>query len=127
MNKHMLRLVTLLLPVFAASAQSTAAHRGDADLRRSQDTELVGSYYNGGFGGNGTGPGPAYGITFGSDSLALISDSAGGGGRFSGNPSGSTVVFFESGPGVIMDVSGRLHHRLLVLLCGHSAGHRYGL
>lgn len=47
-----------------------------------QDNEQVLNYYNGGFGGNGSGPGPNYGITFGSDSLAIISTAAGGNGNF---------------------------------------------
>ena len=107
MNKQILGLASLLVPIFAASAQTTTQPTVvTLTFEGLQDTELVSNYYNGGFGGLGSGPGPKYGITFGSDSLALISDSSGGGGRFSGNPSGSTVVFFESGPGVIMDVAG---------------------
>lgn len=68
------------------------------------DQEAIDSYYAGGFGGNGSGPGPNYGITFGSDSLALIEGSAGGSGNFSNPPSGVTVAFFLSGPGDVMDV-----------------------
>ena len=70
------------------------------------DNEAIGSYYAGGFGGNGSGPGPNYGITFGPDSLALISDAAGGSGNFSNAPSGNTVAYFLSGPGDVMDVAG---------------------
>jgi hypothetical protein len=98
-----LRLLSLLLLVVLAYAQAPTVVT--LTFEGLQDTETVSNYYNGGFGGSGSGPGPNYGITFGSDSLALIADSAGGGGRFSGNPSGNTVVFFESGPGVIMDVA----------------------
>ena len=70
-----------------------------------QNNEPIENYYNGGFGGNGSGPGPNYGITFGSDSLALISSAAGGTGNFSGNPSGVTIAYFLSGPGDVMDVA----------------------
>ena len=71
-----------------------------------QDLEPILNYYNGGLGGNGSGPGPNYGITFGSDSLASISAGAGGTGNFSGNPSGVTSAFFLTGPGVVMNVAG---------------------
>lgn len=69
-----------------------------------KDEETVLNYYNGGFGGSGSGPGPNYGITFGSDSLALISGEFGGSGNFSGAPSMPTVLFFLTGPGDIMNV-----------------------
>jgi hypothetical protein len=69
-----------------------------------QDNEEILNYYNGGYGGNGTGLGPNYGITFGSDSLAIITQNAGGSGNFSGNPSGTTIAYFVSGPGVVMNV-----------------------
>ena len=69
------------------------------------DQEEVLNYYNGGFGGNGSGPGPNYGITFGSDSLAIISDTAGGSGNFTNAPSGDTIVFFLSGVGDVMNVA----------------------
>lgn len=81
-----------------------------------KDAEFINNYYNGGYAlsfdplsglpaGNGSGPGPNYGVTFGSDSLALVSLSANGSGDFSGNPSGNTIAFFLSGPGVIMNVA----------------------
>jgi hypothetical protein len=69
-----------------------------------QNLEPIDSYYDGGLGGDGSGPGPDYGITFGSDSLAIISGAApGGSGNFSGQPSGVTVAFFLGGPGDVMD------------------------
>ena len=70
-----------------------------------KDSEPIGNYYNGGLGGMGSGPGPNYGITFGQDSLAITSYTAGGTGNFSGNPSGNTIAFFLSGPGVVMNVA----------------------
>jgi hypothetical protein len=69
-----------------------------------QDQEPVLNYYNGGTGGLGSGPGPSDGITFGSDSLAVISLLNGGSGNFDQEPSCCTAVFFLSGPGDIMDV-----------------------
>jgi hypothetical protein len=68
------------------------------------DQEAIANYYDGGFGGSGSGPGPNFGITFGADSLALISSADGGSGNFANAPS-DTVAFFLSGPGDIMDVA----------------------
>lgn len=69
-----------------------------------QNGEAIDSYYDGGYGGSGSGPGPNYGITFGSDSLAIISGCCGGSGNFSGAPTMPTVAYFLGGPGDIMDV-----------------------
>jgi len=69
-----------------------------------QNSEQVLNYYNGGFGGNGSGPGPNFGITFGTDSLATVSQAAGGSGNFDGATM-PTALFFLSGPGDIMNVS----------------------
>ena len=71
-----------------------------------QNSEPILDFYNGGLGGMGSGPGPAYGIVFGADSLALIDADNGGGGNFANEPSPSTVAYFLSGPGVIMNVPG---------------------
>ncbi len=75
----------------AAQATEVLTFEGLANL------EPVDNYYNGGFGGSGSGPGPSFGVTFTSDSLALISSAGGGTGNFSNNPSGDTVLFFETG------------------------------
>ena len=70
-----------------------------------KNLEPIDSYYAGGLGGLGSGPGPNYGITFGSDSLAIISELVSGGtGNFQNNPSGVTVAFFLSGPGDVMNM-----------------------
>ena len=69
------------------------------------DLEPVNNYYDGGYGGNGSGPGPNYGITFGSDSLALIDQTSGGSGNTGNDPSPHTVLVFLSGPGDVMDVA----------------------
>ena len=69
-----------------------------------QNNEAIQSYYDGGLGGMGSGPGPNYGITFGGDSLALIDFDDGGSGNFGNEPSPSTTAYFVSGPGDIMNV-----------------------
>lgn len=61
------------------------------------DQAPIGNYYAGG-------GGPNYGITFGSDALAIISGAAGGGGNFSGSPTMPTIAFFLGGAGDIMNV-----------------------
>ena len=71
-----------------------------------QDQETVLDYYNGGFGGKGSGPGPKYGVTFLANSLALTSNTVGGTGKFINEPSPNNAVFFSSGGGDIMNVAG---------------------
>jgi len=84
---------------------SVAAHAGTVVLNfvGLQDGESILNYYNGGFGGSGSGPGPHDGITFSVNSLASISDTDGGTGNFANAPS-STVAFFLSGGADTMDV-----------------------
>jgi hypothetical protein len=91
--------VSLLL--VAAAAQASVIVLTFEGLK---NREPIGQYYNGGFGGSGSGPGPNYGIEFGSSALALIDSDAGGSGNFANEPSPSTVAFFLSGPGVVMNV-----------------------
>jgi MYXO-CTERM domain-containing protein len=90
----------------AAMALGVTANAGVIVLNFNglQDEEPVMNYYNGGLGGDGSGPGPSDGITFGADSLAIISDADGGSGNFDGAPGGDTVLFFLSGTGDLMDV-----------------------
>jgi hypothetical protein len=58
-----------------------------------QDFEPIANFYNGGFGGNGSGPGPSYGITF-SNAVGWIDSDNGGTGNFGGEPSPSTALWF---------------------------------
>jgi len=69
-----------------------------------QDQEPILDYYNGGFGGSGSGPGPNYGIAFSGDSLAIVSGTEGGAGNFSSSPTMPTIAFFLNGAGDVMDV-----------------------
>ncbi len=72
-----------------------------------KNLESVDNYYNGGLGGDGSGPGSNYGISFSSNSLALISDTVGGTGNFDASalPSPSTGLFFLSGGAATMNVA----------------------
>ena len=100
--KKILLMLTLTLFFGAAVAQAAVITLTFEGL---QNLEPVGDYYNGGMGGFGSGPGPNYGISFGSDSLAIISGCCGGTGNFSGSPTMPTVLFFLSGPGDVMNVA----------------------
>lgn len=68
------------------------------------DLEFIGDFYNGGLGGNGSGPGPNFGITFSANAQAIIDADAGGTGNFGGEPSPSTIMFFLGGTGATMNV-----------------------
>jgi hypothetical protein len=65
-----------------------------------KNNETILNYYNGGTGGLGSGPGPSYGITFGSSALALKEASS----NVGLEPSPDTVAYFLGGPGVVMNV-----------------------
>lgn len=100
-NSLFVLALTLILGV-------ATAHAGVVTLTFEglQDLEPVNNYYAGGLGGSGSGPGPNYGITFTSDSLAIISGAFGGTGNFSGSPTMPTILFFLTGAGDIMNVAG---------------------
>jgi hypothetical protein len=59
----------------------------------------IGNYYNGGAGGN-------LEITFGPQSLAIVSILNGGSGNFANAPSGDTIAFFLNGVGDVMNAAG---------------------
>ena len=99
--KKSLLVLALALVFGAVSAQAGVIV---LDFEGLGDEAQVLNYYAGGFDSQGHGPGPNYGITFGSDSLSLISGFAGGTGNFDGAPTMPTILFFLSGAGDIMDV-----------------------
>ena len=95
-------LCAVVLPVVfdtAASGQTTVL-----DFEGLQDREVVGEFYNGGVGGDGSGPGPDLGVLFSLNGLALIDEDAGGTGDFGGEPSPSTILFFTEGNETFMNV-----------------------
>ncbi len=75
------------------------------DFEGLADFEPVQSFYSGGLGGFGSGPGPNFGIGFSANSLALIDGDAGGSGNFGGEPSPDTVLFFLGGTAATMNVA----------------------
>ena len=94
-------LVGLIVGGRGAQASTTLV----LDFEGLGNLERILDFYDGGFGGFGSGPGPAYGISFGPDALALIDADAGGSGNFANEPSANTIAFFLTGPGVVMNVN----------------------
>ena len=103
MRKFVLALALAMLVMACVGAQAAVITLTFTGLG---DQEPIDNYYNGGFGGFGSGPGPNYGIIFSSDSLALISSLDGGSGDFSNvpPPATNTIAFFLNGVGDTMDV-----------------------
>ncbi len=95
-------LVLTLAMVFATNSLASSIVLNFSGL---QDLEQILNFYDGGFGGMGSGPGPDFDITFGPDALALIDADAGGTGNFANEPSPDSIAFFLTGPGVIMNVA----------------------
>jgi hypothetical protein len=63
------------------------------DFEGLQNLELVNNFYD------------SQGVSFSPNALALIDNDAGGTGDFGGEPSGKTVLFFESGRSAVMNVA----------------------
>jgi hypothetical protein len=95
------------LSLAAAGAASAATITLNFDALNGGANEEPLNYYAGGFGSDGTGPGPNYGITFSSNTIT---------GCVAGNPCANTnsalapsnpnVIFFLSGGADTMDVAG---------------------
>jgi hypothetical protein len=76
------------------------------DFEGLQNLEAVQEFYNGGTGGNGSGPGTNFGASFSPDALAIIDADAGGSANFGGEPSPSTALFFLSNTAVLNFAAG---------------------
>lgn len=70
------------------------------------DNTDVLNYYNSGFAGDGTGPGPNFGVQFISGARSVVDSDAGGSGNIANEPSGQTALFFFSVNSAIMNVPG---------------------
>jgi len=93
-----------LLALALASATAAKAAPIVLTFEGVGDQASINDFYNGGTDSVGN-SGTNYGISFTSDSLGLISGSAGGSGNFSNPPSGDTVAFFLTGAGDTMNVA----------------------
>lgn len=74
------------------------------DFEGLEDLETVEEFYDGGLGGNGSGPGPDFGVIFSPNAQAIIDSDAGGSGNFGGEPSPDTILFFLTGTAATMNV-----------------------
>ncbi len=107
MKRPMLALAVaaaLLVGLIVGGQDAQASTTVVLDFEGIGNLERILDFYDGGFGGFGSGPGPDYGISFGPDALALIDADAGGSGNFANEPSANTIAFFLTGPGVVMNV-----------------------
>jgi len=93
------RSIPLSIPCLAIALLALAAAPLQAQFVLTfeglQQGEEILNYYNGGAGNLGSGPGPNYGVTFGSAALALES------GNFALNPTPPTILYFLSGSAVM--------------------------
>jgi hypothetical protein len=102
-----MKIARMMMPLAILLGFSLVASAGTVtlNLQGLQNLEPVSNYFNGGLGGNGSGPGPSDGIVFSSNSLAIISGLQGGSGNFQSNPSAGPIAFFLSGGADTMDVA----------------------
>ena len=70
------------------------------DFEGAGDNAQLLDFYNGGTDSLGN-SGVDYGVSFGSDSLALIDADAGGSGEFANEPSPDTIMYFLSGTAIL--------------------------
>lgn len=114
-----MKKINYLLSIFAVAALTAAiapyAAAGPIVLNfaglnggTSGNREAVLNYYDGGFGSQGSGPGPNYGIVFGSDAIVCSGAPTAGSCNTAMIPggSGARALFFLSGPGDMMNVAG---------------------
>ena len=100
------------LAIGLALATSSAAVAGPTivlnfDALKSSVNESPLTYYAGGSGSAGTTGGPNYGVIFSSNTLTgCTQPNACANVNSAGNPSGSNVIFFQSGGASTMDVTG---------------------
>lgn len=97
-----MRYVSVLFAAIAVivSAGAASAAPITLDFEGIGDLKHIGSFYNGGAGGN-------LGVEFSSSAESLVSANAGGVGNFSNNPSGSSIAFFDWGSSSMsMNVAG---------------------
>jgi hypothetical protein len=107
---RMKKLVSSLAVIFGVFSLLWVGSAGAAvivlDFEGLQDLETVQEFYNGGTGGNGSGPGTNLGASFSPDALAIIDQDAGGTGNFGGEPSPDTILFFLSNTAVLNFAAG---------------------
>jgi len=104
-----MKIVRMAMPLAFLAVSSLTAWAGSTvtlNLTGLQSDEAIENFFDGGLGGNGSGPGPSDGIVFSDNSLAIISELDGGGGNFQDNPSGGPVAYFLTGAAATLDDAG---------------------
>ncbi len=76
------------------------------DFEGLQNLEAVNNFYAGGTGDIGSSSGQDYGISFSSDSLAVIDSDAGGSGNFANEPTADTILFFTANSAIMNVANG---------------------
>ncbi len=95
------------LALTALVAGVAGAQVRQLDFEGLQNQETIGNYYNGGFGGNGSGPGPNWGITFTASALALCPNNIPGcSGNFGNNPTPPNIMFWLAANPIMNVASG---------------------
>lgn len=122
--------VATVLSFTALLIASTIAHATPMTMSFEglQDFENVANFYNGGYGGNGSGPGPNYGVVFARGIYASIDADDGGSGNFGGEPSPHTAVSFQQNGGGMMNVASGFSGQLSFYYSnpnGHSTVYLY--
>jgi hypothetical protein len=84
-----------VIALTALVASAASAQVRQLTFEGLQNNEAIGNFYNGGTGGNGSGPGPAWGITFTASALAICPGNLPGcSGNFGNNPSAPNAMFW---------------------------------
>ena len=106
-TKKLIFQATTAIAAIASCLLSTKAEAATIvlDFEGLQDLEPVEDFYDGGFGGDGSGPGPDLDITFSPNALAIVDQDAGGSGNFGNEPSPDTILFFLTGRAATLNVS----------------------
>lgn len=102
-----MRKSLLILALLSSANTMSYASTETLTFTGLKNLEPILNFYNGGTGGLGTTGGQNYGISFSSDSLAVVSQMDGGTGNFSNVPAPglNTTAFFLNGAGDTMDVA----------------------
>jgi hypothetical protein len=101
--KHGILLASLIFAAASVPAANASIVLNFAGLNGAAEETIL-NYYDGGFGGDGSGPGPNFGITFGPDAISCNGGATGtcNTDQIPGGP-GAQIAFFLTGPGDIVD------------------------
>lgn len=102
MRKSYLSVFAFLLALAAPLAAQT---HGTVTFSGLKDLEFIDSYYNGGTGSLGSGPGKNYQLEFSTNAQSIVSAAKNGSGNFINNPGNSPVMFFGTGTSVTINAT----------------------